>query len=252
MYRIDLNCDIGEGYGAFSFGNDDELIGLITSANIACGYHAGDPDQMFRTVDLCLKNNVAVGAHPGYPDLLGFGRRAMHMSYNEIKNMIVYQVGALMGIARALGGAVEHVKPHGALYNSAVNDMEVSSAIIDAVSCLEGPALVALAGSKIVSLAREKGLKVYQEGFADRSYRPDGSLLSRKSEKAVIKDPAEAAGRVLKMIKEKKATCYTGEEINIHVDTICVHGDNSSAPDILKEIRKTLFANDIMLVKPSV
>ncbi|MHB9095140.1 MAG: 5-oxoprolinase subunit PxpA [Eubacteriales bacterium] len=251
MCRIDLNCDIGEGFGIYSFGQDEELIHLITSANIACGFHAGDPNQMVKTVELCLVNDVAIGAHPGYPDLAGFGRRAMDLSYHDIKNMVLYQAGALTAVAKALGGKVEHVKPHGALYNSAVNNMEIAAAVIDAVASLDGPALVALAGSKVVRLAREKGLRIIQEGFADRSYKPDGSLLGRKFETSVITDPTGAAENVVRMVKENRIICHSGEEISVHVDTVCVHSDNRKALEIIKEIRAALYKNEIMLLKPS-
>lgn len=251
MYRIDLNCDVGEGFGIYGFGQDEEILHLVTSANIACGFHAGDPDQMMRTVNQCLKNDVSIGAHPGYPDLQGFGRRYMNLSYNEIKNAILYQVGALMGIVKAYGGRVEHVKPHGALYNSAVNNMEIAAAVIDAVACLDGPALVALAGSKMIQLAREKGLPVIQEGFADRTYRPDGTLIDRKAERSVITNPVEAAEQVVMMVKEKRIICFSGEEIPVHVDTVCIHGDNPYSLDILKEIRASLYKNDVLLLKPA-
>ncbi len=250
MYRIDLNCDVGEGFGIYSFGHDEEIIKLITSANIACGFHAGDPNQMFKTVNECLKNGVAIGAHPGYPDLIGFGRRPMCLSYNDVRHMIVYQVGALMAVARSLGGEVKYVKPHGELYNSAVSHIETASAVIDAVASLEGPALVTLAGSPIVELAREKGLKVLQEGYADRNYKADGTLLGRKSGGAVVTDPVEAAGKAVKMVKENRVVCCDGKEIKVYVDTICVHGDNANAVAILQEIRAAFLKDNVLIKNP--
>ncbi len=250
MDRIDLNCDVGEGFGIYSFGNDQEILTLITSANVACGFHAGDPNHMFKTVNECLKNGVAVGAHPGYPDLVGFGRRSMHLSYDDVRNMIIYQVGALMAVAKALGGEVKHVKPHGELYNSAVNNIDTAVAVIDAVALLGGPALVALAGSAVVELAREKGVKVLQEGYADRNYREDGTLMSRKSGQAVITEPEEAAEQAVRMVKENKIVSSEGKELKVQVDTICVHGDNPHAVAILKKIRTRLSQNDIVIKYP--
>lgn len=249
--RVDLNCDMGEGYGVYSFGQDEKLAGLITSANIACGYHAGDHNQMFKTVNLCLKHNVAIGAHPGYPDLAGFGRRAIDFSDQEIRNMIVYQTGALMAITRCLGGRVEHVKPHGHLYNLAARDIRTAAGVIDAVLLLDGPALVAPAGSVLAGTAETRGLKVIREGFADRHYCTDGSLVSRSQPGSVITEPQQAAERVIRMLKEHRIICQNGDETEIIVDTVCVHGDNENAVYILKEIRRVLELNKISLSRPS-
>jgi len=251
MYRIDLNCDIGEGFGIYSFGQDKELLGLITSANIACGFHAGDPNQMFNTVKMCLEHDVAIGAHPGYPDLPGFGRRSMEFDYDEIRNMILYQAGALAAIAGSLGGKVEHIKPHGELYNTALRNDGVAAAVVDAVAGLKGPALVMMAGSKIVEMAQKRGVKVIHEGFADRNYGSDRTLLSRKFADAVINDPERAASRVIRMIKENRVDCCNGSDMPLYADTICVHSDNKNAVNILKQIRKELDRNNVQLLKPS-
>lgn len=250
MDRIDINVDAGEGFGIYRVGKDEEILKLVSSANIACGFHAGDPLQMARTIELCLRNEVAVGAHPGYPDLMGFGRKAMSFNPEEIKNIILYQVGALLSIAKALGVTVEHVKPHGALYNKAAVDVETAHAVIEAVLSLDGPALVGLAGSKLVQLAKSRGLRVLEEGFADRNYEADGTLVSRNDSCSVISDPMEAAQRVIKMVKESKITSRDGKEINLQVDTICIHGDTDSAVSIAKEIRRALAANGIRLTRP--
>lgn len=250
MDRIDINVDAGEGFGIYKIGDDEELLKLVSSANIACGFHAGDPLTMAKTVELCLRNKVAVGAHPGYPDLMGFGRKAMSFSFDEIKNMILYQVGALSSIAKALGGTVEHIKPHGALYNKAAADVETAHAVIEAVLSLNGPALVGLAGSKLVHLAKSRGLRVYEEGFADRHYEADGTLVSRKDPASVISDPVVVAKRVIKMVQEKKAASRDGQEIRLQVDTICIHGDTDSAVLIAKQIRSVLAENGIQLTRP--
>lgn len=251
MNQIDINCDMGEGFGIYRIGQDDSLLPLISSASIACGFHAGDPQQMAATVEKCLQHNVAVGAHPGYPDLAGFGRRAMSFTRKELKNLIIYQVGALIGITKSLGGQVVHVKPHGALYNSAVASDEVAGAVVEAVLSLEGPSLVALAGSRVVRLARAQGLPVLEEGFADRRYKADGTLLDRSFDQAVISSPAMAAKQVLNMVKNQRVSCYRGGEISLRIDTVCIHGDNRKAVQILKQIRLELLNNEVMISIPS-
>lgn len=248
--NIDLNADIGEGFGIYKFGQDEALLGFVSSANIACGFHAGDPLQMARTVEFCLKNEVAVGAHPGYPDLAGFGRREMTLSFDELKSMIIYQVGALSAIAKALGCDIKHVKPHGALYNKAATDEQTARALIEAVLSLEGPALVALAGSQLVKMARGNGLTVYEEGFADRNYNLDGTLVSRSQSDAIIGDPVHAANRAVVMVKNKKVFTPDGLEVSLNVDTLCIHGDSSQALETAVMIRKALTDNGITISKP--
>ncbi len=249
MY-IDLNADIGEGFGIYRFGQDEAILSVISSANIACGFHAGDPLHMAATVELCLANKVAIGAHPGYPDLAGFGRRDMTLSSEEIKSIIIYQAGALSAIAKSLGGSVSHVKPHGALYNKAAYDEKTANAVIEAVLRLEGPALIALASSPLVQMARQKGLRVYEEGFADRNYNQDGSLVGRNSSDAIISDPVVAADRAVKMVKEKKVISLSGQEVWLEVDTICIHGDNSLALQTANEIKRALNFNGISISQP--
>ncbi len=249
MPSVDINCDLGEGFGIYSFGQDREIISLITSANIACGFHAGGPEQMFDIANHCLQHNVAIGAHPGYPDLQGFGRRNIQYSPSEIKNMIIYQVGALEAITATLGGRVEYIKPHGALYNAAATDPITASAVIGAAIGLGGLPLVVPAGSVIALMAEEQGIVIIREGFADRSYNDDGTLVSRTREDAVISSPDMVAAQALSMVKEGKVISVDGNEVRLYVDSICVHGDNPGALAALKEIRKVLAENNVSIVK---
>jgi UPF0271 protein len=238
---IDLNCDMGESFGVYRLGNDDALMGLITSANIACGTHAGDPLVMDRTVRLAARHGVGIGAHPGFPDLAGFGRRAMQLAPAEIENAVLYQVGALAAFARSAGSELAHVKPHGALYNMAAKDAEVARSVARGVARAgEGIIVVGLAGSVMIEAGREAGLRVAREGFADRAYEADGSLRSRKLEGAVIHDPETAAERAVRIARDGVAFAYTGEEIPLQVDTLCVHGDTPCAVEIAKAIRQRL------------
>jgi UPF0271 protein len=239
--KIDLYCDMGESFGAYSLGNDEALMGLVTSANIACGAHAGDPLVMDRTVRLAVRHGVGIGAHPGFPDLVGFGRRAMQLTPEEIENTVLYQIGALAAFARSAGTELAHVKPHGALYNMAAKDAEVARAIVRGVARAgEELIVVGLAGSVMIEAAREAGLRVAREGFADRAYEADGSLRSRKLDGALIHDPEAAAEHAVRIARDGVITAYTGEEIPLQVDTICVHGDTSGAAEIVKAIRQRL------------
>jgi UPF0271 protein len=246
--KIDLNCDMGESFGTYSLGNDEALMGFVTSANIACGYHAGDPSVMDRTVRLAARHDVSIGAHPGFPDLAGFGRRAMQLTPEEIENAVLYQVGALAAFARSAGSELAHVKPHGALYNTAAKDIEVARAIVRGVARAgEELFLVGLAGSVMIEAAREAGLRVAREGFADRAYEADGSLRSRKLEGAVIHDPEAAAERAVRIARDGIVTAYTGEEIPLQVDTLCVHGDTPGAVEIAEAIRRRLAETGVEL-----
>jgi UPF0271 protein len=239
--RIDLNCDMGESFGIYQIGADEALMEWITSANIACGYHAGDPLVMDRTVHLAVEHNVGIGAHPGFPDLLGFGRRQMHLSPTEIENYILYQVGALAAFTRSAGGELAHVKPHGALYNMAAKDAKAAQAIARGVARAGSDLiLVGLAGSTMIEAAQEMGLRVAREGFADRAYNPDGTLRSRKLPDAVIKEPELAAECAVGMAQDGVVIAHTGEEIPLAADTICVHGDTPTAVEIVKTIRQKL------------
>ena len=243
-HRIDLNSDVGESFGNYKLGLDDEVIPMISSANIACGFHAGDPTVLRRTVALARDHKVAVGAHPGLPDLMGFGRRAMDVTPSEIKDYVTYQVGAILGFAAAEGVNVQHVKPHGALYNMAVQNPVIWETVAAALSDLDKNLILFVLGgankNEISTMAARYGIRVAFEFFADRAYNPDGSLVSRKTPGAVIKDQDLAAQRVLKMATEGKVTCVDGSEIELPADTICVHGDNPAALQLVKKIRQTL------------
>lgn len=248
MNKVDLNSDIGESFGNYKLGLDEEIIHYISSANIACGWHAGDPVVMEDTVDIAVENDVAVGAHPGFPDLMGFGRRRMELSAREIKSYIKYQLGALMAFARAKGKIIQHLKPHGELYNMAAEDRRVAEAIIEGVYEVDKNIIVVgLANSELIHTAREKGLKAANEVFADRAYNPDGTLVSRRKQGAVISDVDLAVSRIIKMVLEKKVETINGKEINIIADTICVHGDNSRAVEFLRKISSRLENKKIQL-----
>lgn len=250
MYRVDLNSDIGESFGNYVLGMDEEVLKYITSANIACGWHAGDAMVMDRTVLAAKKFNTAVGVHPGFPDLMGFGRREMIITYEEAKNYIKYQIGALWAFAKSYGVKLQHVKPHGAFYNMAAKDFQMASAIAQAICEVDKELiLVGLSNSEMIKCARNAGLKVANEVFADRAYNPDGTLVSRSVAGAVIHSKELAIKRVIRMVKEGKVTSITGEDIDISADTICVHGDNPSALLFVKEIKKALEDENI-LVEP--
>ena len=247
--KVDLNSDLGESFGRYRIGADEALMQYITSANVACGYHAGDPLVMERTVRLAVERGVGIGAHPSFPDLLGFGRRAMQLSSEEIENCILYQVGALAGFARAAGVELAHVKPHGALYNMAAKDVELAKAIVHGIARFsEELIMVCLAGSAMVEAAQEAGLRVAREGFADRAYNPDGTLRSRKLPGALIEDSRLAAERAIRMVRDGVVVAYTGEEVPLRVDTICVHGDTPAAVEMAKTIRGELEAAGIEVV----
>lgn len=241
MKKVDLNSDLGESFGAYTIGLDQEVIAQISSANIACGYHAGDPIVMRKTVAAAKKSGVAVGAHPGFPDLMGFGRRNMVCSPEEIKAYVQFQMGALLAFTKAEGVALQHVKPHGALYNMAGKDMAMAMAIAEAIVEVDSSViLLGLAGSAMLEAGKKLGLPVACEVFADRAYQKDGSLVPRGQEGAVIHDPELAIARTVAMVKTGKVTAITGEEISLTVDSICVHGDNPSAVEFVKNIRIAL------------
>lgn len=249
MYQVDLNSDLGESFGAYAIGMDADVIPYISSANIACGYHAGDPLVMDRTVLAAKTAGVAVGAHPGYPDLMGFGRRNMVCSPEEVKAYIQYQLGALMAFSAANGIRLQHCKPHGALYNMAAKDVKLATAIAEGIASVDrNIILLGLAGSKLLEAGRQAGLRVASEVFADRAYQPDGSLTPRSLPGAVLHDKSVAIARTVRMIKEGKVTAITGEDIPISAESICVHGDNPSAVEFVKSIRAALEAEDIAIV----
>ena len=249
MAQVDLNCDMGESFGVYTLGMDAEVIRHITSANIACGYHAGDPDVMQKTVKMAAQHGVAVGAHPAFPDLLGFGRRNMECTPEEITNYIIYQVGALQAFCKANGVRLQHVKPHGSLYNTAVGDERIARAIAQAVARVDPDLfLVALAGKQaelIQRIGRESGVRVVFEAFPDRAYTREGTLVSRKLPGAVISDPEEVADRALRMAAEGTVLAVDGSELNMGVQTLCVHGDNPAAVALVRKIRERLSGAQI-------
>jgi 5-oxoprolinase (ATP-hydrolysing) subunit A len=246
LYRVDLNCDMGESFGAYRIGSDEAILTYITSANIACGFHAGDPGTMRRTVKLALEHGVMIGAHPGLPDLQGFGRRNMAISPQEAYDLVVYQVGALQGFVQAEGGAMQHVKPHGALYNMAAANPELARAIAEAVYRVNPELyLVGLAGSQLVTQGEKTGLRVKREVFADRTYQQDGALTPRSQPDALITDDEQAVAQVIRMVKEGKVTTRQGTDIEIAAETVCIHGDGPHALAFARNIRESLEASGI-------
>ncbi|PKN34981.1 MAG: lactam utilization protein LamB [Deltaproteobacteria bacterium HGW-Deltaproteobacteria-19] len=252
MKSIDLNCDMGESFGAYTLGMDAEAIRHITSANVACGFHAGDARVMYETVRLAEKNGVAVGAHPGYPDLAGFGRRKMDCTPEEIRDYVIYQVGALRAFCDAHGMALQHVKPHGSLYNDSVGNESMLRALIGAVARVDRSLIyLALGGAQaplVKRIAGEAGIRVAFEAFPDRAYTPEGKLAPRKSPGAVIEDPEEAAARALLMAKEGKVIATDGTILTMEIHTLCVHGDNPAAVALVKRIRSVLEKDRIRVV----
>jgi len=253
--KIDLNSDVGESFGNYQLGLDDKIIPLISSANIACGFHAGDPTVMKRTIAIAKKYGVAPGAHPGFPDLMGFGRRKMDASLDEIKDYVTYQMGALQAFAAAQGMALQHVKPHGALYNMAVEDMEIWDAVAEVIAAVDsGLILFVMAGpwrQDLEAIGARHGIRIAFEFFGDRAYNPDGTLVSRKLPGAVIHDHELVAEKVLKMVKEGKVVCIDGTEIELAAETICVHGDNPAALELVRNIRESLLNEGIEITPPA-
>jgi len=248
--RIDINCDMGESFGVYKLGRDKEVMDYISSANIACGWHAGDPLVMEETVRLAKEKGVAVGAHPGYPDLLGFGRRRMDLTPSEIEAYILYQMGALSAFAKAHGLQLQHVKAHGALGNVAFVDLETSKTIARAAARFSKEIIfVALAGSVMVQAAKEVGVRFVEEVYADRVYNPDGTLQSRKIPGSVIHDPEKAAKQALTIIQQGYVLAHDGTKVKVKPDTLCIHGDTPGAIAILQKIREELKKASIA-VKP--
>ena len=241
---------MGESFGRYSLGNDAAMLDIVTSANIACGLHAGDPLVMRHTVAMAIVRGVAVGAHPGYPDLQGFGRRALSMGAEELEAIILYQLGALAGFVAAAGGRLIHVKPHGALYNTAARDPKVAAAIARAVTSFDPQLIVvALPGSALADAAASEGLSVATEGFADRAYQADGTLVPRSHPGAVIHDPARAAARAVQMVTEGTVEAITRETIDLEIDTLCIHGDTPNAPAIAQSLRRALEAAGVSVAR---
>ena len=252
MKTLDLNCDMGEGLGAWKMGDDAALLDHVSSANIACGYHAGDPGTMHRTVRLAIEKGVAVGAHPSLPDLQGFGRRRMNVSAAETYDMVLYQIGALAGFATACGGQLAHVKPHGALYNMAAKDGKLARAIAQAVKNFD-PRLVlfGLAGSELVRAGEQAGLKTASEVFADRTYQSDGSLTPREQPDAMIHDVQTAIAQVRRMVGEGRVRSQQGSDVAVKADTLCIHGDEPDAVEFAKRIRQALDADGVRVAAVS-
>lgn len=245
---VDLNCDMGESFGTYQLGNDEAILHYVSSANIACGFHAGDPATMKKTVRMAMEKGVAIGAHPGLPDLQGFGRRHMNISPEEAYDMVVYQIGALTAFVKAEGGSVHHVKPHGALYNMAAVSQPLSEAIAEAVYRVGSEAvLYGLAGSELIKAGHHIGLKVASEVFADRTYQFDGTLTPRGKAGALITQHEDAVAQVVRMVKEGRVKSQQGADVAIKADTICIHGDGPHALDLARMIRTALTQQNILI-----
>ncbi|VFR21007.1 Lactam utilization protein LamB [plant metagenome] len=241
MRSIDLNSDLGESFGAWAMGDDATMLGIVTSANVACGFHAGDPAGILATLKAAAAQGVSVGAHVAYPDLAGFGRRNMDIASADLVADIVYQIGALQGLAAAAGTTVRYVKPHGALYNTIAQDARQARDVITAIQAIDpGLALVVLAGSPLVGWAEEAGLRVVAEAFADRGYTPQGTLVSRREPGAVLHDPELVARRMLRLVTEGVVEAIDGSLARVRADSICVHGDSPGAVAMAVEVRRTL------------
>lgn len=242
MKFIDLNCDMGESYGPYKLGMDEEVIQFITSANIACGYHAGDPNVMDQTVAMAKEYGVGVGVHMGYPDPHGFGRRDMDISKRDLVNYIIYQIGALEAFCRKHGVEIQHVKSHGSMGNMSYVNRNVAEAVVEAVSLVLPEAkLFVIEGTEVHKAAVEKGISVVFEVFADRAYTKEGTLVSRKIPGAVIKDPDEAAENIVRMVVEGKAKTIDGDFIPMKADSVCVHGDTAGALEIVRRVKARLL-----------
>jgi UPF0271 protein len=242
MYKVDLNADLGESFGAYTIGMDSEVLKYISSANVACGYHAGDPVVMEKTVKMAKENGVAIGAHPGFPDIMGFGRRNLAVSPAEAKAYTKYQLGALIAFAKSHGVKLQHCKPHGAFYNAAAVNMDLSLAICEGIYEVDPDIIMlGLAGSKHLEAAKEVGLRYASEVFADRGYMDDGTLVPRRLPGAMIHDEDVSIARVIRMVKEGVVETINGNIIPIKADSVCVHGDNPKAVAFVQTIRKALI-----------
>ena len=248
---MDLNCDMGEGYGPWLMGDDPGLMQYITSANIACGFHAGDPVVMRDTVRLALKHHVAIGAHPGYPDLQGFGRRFLQMSPDEVYAMTLYQIGALQAIVHAEGGTLHHVKPHGALYNAAAKDRPLADAIARATRHAGvNLMLYGLSGSALIEAGEAQGLRTASEVFADRTYQDDGSLTPRTKPNAMVKNVEQAVAQALQMVQQQQVASLSGKAIGLVAETLCLHGDGPHALDFARAIHAAFKKNGVEMRTP--
>lgn len=248
MPAIDLNSDLGEGYGAWSMGDDAAMLAIVSGANIACGFHAGDPAGLYRTVKSAAEQGVVIGAHVSYPDRVGFGRRDLDATSQELTADVIYQIGALKGIATAAGTSVRYVKPHGALYNRIATDAKQGQAVIDGIKAID-PSLIlmGLANTPILALAEKAGLKTVAEAFADRAYTPQGHLVSRREPGAVLHDAETIAERMVGLARNGTLEAVDGSTIRIEAQSICVHGDSPGAVAIAREIRRRLEADGIAI-----
>ncbi|MGG1217485.1 5-oxoprolinase subunit PxpA [Priestia endophytica] len=246
MNRVDLNCDLGESFGAYRIGNDEEILDFVTSVNVACGFHAGDPSVMRKTVELAAQKGVQIGAHPGLQDLIGFGRRNLSITAQEAYDIVVYQIGALDGFLKAEGLGMQHVKPHGALYNMAAKDKNLSKAIVKAVYNINADLILfGLAGSELIKAGKEIGLRTASEVFADRTYQSDGSLTARSEKNALIENDDAALAQVVRMVKEGKVKSQQGVDVSLQADTICIHGDGAHALEFARRIQRSLTTSEI-------
>ena len=246
--QIDLNCDMGEGFGVYSIGSDEQAMPFITSANIACGFHASDPATIWKTVQMAKANGVSVGAHPSYPDLVGFGRRPMEVSAEDVMADVIYQIGALSAFCKREGVKLQHVKPHGALYNKAAVSSAIALAVAEAIKSVDdGLYMVCLSNSEMVTAARTTGIRYVEEVFADRAYTREGKLVPRTQAGAVIHDPAVAAERVLGMVRNRSVVAIDGTVVPINAQTICVHGDTAEALEMIRIIKSRLEQEKVQL-----
>jgi 5-oxoprolinase (ATP-hydrolysing) subunit A len=238
---IDLNADVGESFGVYRLGNDEAIIGSVTSVNIACGFHAGDPGVMRRTARLAIQADASIGAHPGFPDLQGFGRRELNVSPQDVEDLVLYQVAALAGIVGGEGARLHHVKAHGALYHMAARDPKLAAAVVAAVRTFDDSlVIVAPPRSQLIAAATAQGMRTAAEAFADRAYRPDGSLLPRESSEAMVSDPSAVRERVLRLARSGEVVAIDGSVVAMPADTICVHGDTPHAASLAAMIRGAL------------
>lgn len=248
MPTIDLNSDLGESFGQWCMGDDAAMLDIVTSANVACGFHAGDPAGILRTLRAAAAKGVTIGAHVAYPDLVGFGRRNMDIASDELTADVIYQIGALQALAHAAGTSVRYVKPHGALYNTIAHDTRQALAVIEAIRAVDpNLVLVALAGSPLIELARGEGLTCIAEAFADRAYTPQGALVSRREPGAVLHDAAQVAQRMLRLVQTGEIEAIDGSVTRIEADSICVHGDSPGAIQMAREVRQLLERSDVSL-----
>ena len=249
MFKIDLNSDLGESFGNYKIGKDSKILDYITSANIACGWHAGDPLVMDKTVKLAKQKNVKIGAHPGFLDKMSFGRRKIDINYDELKNYVKYQLGSLLAFTETYNIKIQHLKPHGAMYNMAAKDYELAKAIAEAIYEVDNDIiLLGLSNSQLIKAGNELGLKVANEVFADRAYNSDGTLVSRTKKGAVIHDLETVIERIINMITKGKVKTIKGKWIDIKADSICVHGDTNETLDFVKNIKKELIKKKVNIV----